>query len=341
MVLSRAATPAWRREKGRVLISEITKTSERGARRTGRGGRRRVEHPDGDVRMHHLTDGLMVLEAVECTHRWVVFHHTYSFALVLRTHGPDIRWRYNYRWYKVNSAHRMMAMQPGELHANEARTPPADLIVVQVAPALMQRVAESIGLGSAPLNIQHPHQESRDPHLLRALANFARDRCTSLFEPGGVCTCASFPDRNRANLVELVSVFAQHCAEGAHPLACADRGAAVVRKAEEYLVGNYQKPFDAQAVARHAGCDVYYLDHVFGAALGASPERYQQEILVARTAAVLTRRERRALTLEQVAREVGWPGAANGRSQARLLHKLIKRSFGLSPDALRPPPPLG
>src|SRR3954463_16005706 len=96
-----------------------------------------LDEVEGDVRFHHLTPELWVLEARRCAHRWVVYHETYSFCLVTKLHGGGlVEWRYNHRRYVADEKHAML-MQPGELHTNVDRTPPGDFIVVQVGEALM------------------------------------------------------------------------------------------------------------------------------------------------------------------------------------------------------------
>src|SRR4029079_11888950 len=124
---------------------------------------------EGDIRFHHLSPGLWVMEARRCAHKWVVFHETYSFCLVGHvTDGALVDWRYNHRRYVADPGHAML-MQPGELHANVERTPPGDFIVVQVSEALMKRAARELGWRGADLDIRHPHPGSDHPLLIRAL----------------------------------------------------------------------------------------------------------------------------------------------------------------------------
>ena len=86
---------------------------------------------EGEVRFHHVAPDMWVLEARSCAHRWVVFHETYSFCLVSRftSNAAQVSWKYNHRLYLADPDHRIMAMQPGELHANVEKTPPAHRII--------------------------------------------------------------------------------------------------------------------------------------------------------------------------------------------------------------------
>jgi AraC-like DNA-binding protein len=297
-------------------------------------GRRRVEHVEGDVRFHHPLKGVVLMEARDCSHRWVVYHHTYSFCLLLRCAPVSVRWSYNHRIYAADPAHRIMAMQPGEFHADLERTPPADFIVVQITPSVMQQVARETGYGGA-LNLKHPHPASQDPGMLAVLTDFAQLRCDSLFS-SGTCRCAINGEQHRANLVRLVSAFITSCVEDARELVLPDRGSAVVRKAREHINENFTSHFDGAKLAKYCGCSPFYLDHAFGAAMGASPAQYHQEVLVAKTADLLMQTPKGERTIEEIAASVGWPGAAYGREQARLICKRVRRTFGVTPDALRP-----
>lgn len=306
--------------------------------KSGRRGRRPVDHLEGDVRFHHPLPGVRVMEARDCSHRWVVFHETYSFCYMLRFTDPVVvTWRYTHRSYEADDRHPVMAMQPGELHADLERTPPADFIVVQIAPQDMARVAKELGHRTALPNIRHPHPASQDPVFIEALSAFAEARCDTLFSQGQ-CSCSAQAGLHRANLVRIVAAFVQRCAEDARVISVPDRGAAVVRKAREHLADNFSTPFDAEEVAKACGCGVYYLDHVFAGAMGVSPVRYHQEILVARTASLLLRSPRGGRSIEAIAADAGWPGAALGREQARLVHKRIRQTWGVTPNELRPPP---
>ena len=126
----------------------------------------------------------------------MVFHETFSFCLVHRFGAPvRVDWRYNHRLYLADCDHPVMAMQPGELHANVERTPPADFIVVQIGEALMRQVAGDLGCDLTCLDIKPTHNGYGHPALVRALRDFRAGLCKTLFparpgQAGGVCTCA-------------------------------------------------------------------------------------------------------------------------------------------------------
>ena len=107
---------------------------------------------NGKVRFHHIAPGFRVLEMRSCAKQWVVFHDTYSLALVgssraVAQHG-SVEWRYRHGRHVVGPHHLVMAMQPGELHATLAVTPEWDAIVVQVSDLLMKSAAAELGWSS-------------------------------------------------------------------------------------------------------------------------------------------------------------------------------------------------
>src|SRR6185295_3444700 len=148
-----------------------------------------------------------------------------------------------------------MLMQPGKLHANVDRTPPADFIVVQIGEELMKRVARELGWRHANLNIKHP--SSSHPPLLEALQRIRTSLCTDLFRPGsgpGQCTCRRDLALQLENLDHLVGVFVDACAESSSQIVLPRRGAALIPKAVNYLRRNYRDPYDLDRVAAAVGC---------------------------------------------------------------------------------------
>lgn len=290
----------------------------------------------GELRFHHIMPDLWVMETRSCAHRWVVFHETYSFCLV--RHVPSVvQWRYDRRVYVVDRDHRVMAMQPGELHANIARTPPADFIVVQVGDLLMREVARDLGWASSRLDIKHPHPASDHPLLIAALRRFRGGLCEGLFErEGGRCTCCRSISRLVEALVELVSAFIQHCAEDAHELGVPERGSAPVMKAINYLYEHYNQPYDLGRLERAAQCGRYYLLHLFKRELGVTPSEFQNRVLVAKACRALAVSPGKPLDV--IAHDIGWPGrpvAAGTGDRATLMIRHFRRTLGVTPGQFR------
>jgi len=298
--------------------------------------RNQLDGVEGDIRFHHVTPELWVMEARRCAHRWVVFHETYSFCLVEHVaDGVLIDWRYNHRLYVADPGHAML-MQPGELHANVQRTPPGDFVVIQVAEGLLKKVAGELGWRFPEVNIKHPHAGTDHPALLGALRRFRAGLCSDLFRPHrGRCTCGrSLPD-HLENLTYLVGVFIEHCVERAKEIVAPGRGAAAIRKAIRYLRQHYREPYDLNRVAAAAGCTPHYLDHLFASELGIPPRTYQNRILVAKTCDALVAAPHKPLQL--IAHEVGWPGRPRDQDvdRANLVIRHFRKTLGTTPHAFR------
>lgn len=299
---------------------------------------------EGDVRFHHIAPDLWVLEARRCAHRWVVFHETYSFCLVSRFMSTSARvgWKYNHRLYIADPGHRIMAMQPGELHANVEKTPPADFIVLQVGEALMKRVALDLGCELPRLDIKTTHNGHGHPALIRALGRFKTGICTTLFRDGphgqrGVCTCTKRLDRHQENFVEVVAAFIEHYVENGRQAIPPVRGAAVLRKAKDYLREHFAEPYDLTRLAAAAGCGRFYLSHLFKAELGVAPSDYQNRILVSKTCRVLATLSEEPL--EVIASAAGWPGrglVSPDTDRVSLLIRHFRRTMGVTPGQFRP-----
>jgi len=276
------------------------------------------------------------MEARQCAHRWVVFHETYSFCLVEKVeHDALVDWKYRHKVYVADPQHAML-MQPGELHANLRRTPPGDFLVVQVGDVLMKRVAHELGWRSAEINIGNPGPDH--PLILRALQRFRAALCRDLFGPGprrGVCTCARHSASHVENLMHLVGVFVEHCAENAREVVRPERGAAAIKKAIRYLRENYQEPYDLDRLAAAAGCAPHYLVHVFSSEIGVPPSTYQKRILVAKTCEALMASPNKPLQL--IAEEVGWPGRLDAHNADRtdVVIRHFRKTLGTTPDEFR------
>jgi AraC-like DNA-binding protein len=303
--------------------------------------RKVLEEVEGDVRFHHIIPELWVLEARRCARQWIVFHETYSFCLVLRIEdGALVPWKYNHRTYVADLDHAM-TMQPGELHANVTRTPPADFMVVQVSASLMKRVAGKLGWPFSEVNVKHPHPGSDHPALLKALRRFHQSLCEGLFDAGpdgGRCTCSESIGRHKENLVGLVRVFIENCAENAREVGRPRQGAAQIARAASYLRAHYREPYSLERVARAAGCDPFYLAHVFTQEMGVCLSAFQNRILVAKVCEALAAAPDTPLDI--IAREVGWPGrpgvAVEGEAdKATLMIRHFRRAMGTTPGEFR------
>jgi AraC-like DNA-binding protein len=305
---------------------------------------RSVDEDEGDVRFHHLTPELWVMEARRSARRWVAFHETYTFCLMTKIEGDrPVVWRYDHRDFVADPLHAMI-MQPGELHAQAARTPPADFIAVHVGPGLMRRVAASLGWTDGELNVSHPHPGSDHPAVLDALHRFRNRLCDQLFTPRSRpnrCVCRQDLGVHLQNLRQLVSVFIRHCSERTRQVFLPGRGAAVVSKALRYLRANYKEPYQLDRISRIAGCNPHYLVHLFTREVGVPPSVYQRRILVAKTCQALVASPHEPL--QMIAHRVGWPGrggerageVAGDQDRATLLIRHFRRALGVTPDEFR------
>jgi AraC-like DNA-binding protein len=289
---------------------------------------------EGQVRVHHLLPGLRVVDARACAHRWVVFHETYDFCLVTEVAASPVFWRYNRRIYTVDAEHVMMAMQPGELHANVERTAHGNFIVVQVTEDLMQEVARGLGWSSTLLDIPHPHPATTDWTLRAALERVHRSLCPSLFAKQNQCQCSRSPGVHAEDLVFLVEAFLGGCAAGSRPEPPPKGMPAAVRRASEYLIANYRNGYDLKELSRASGADQWSVLRQFRDVYGISPHTLQLHVLVSKTCEALVRSPR--MPLETLAREVGWPGKLDAK-KADTLIKHFRRTWGLTPDRFRRP----
>jgi AraC-like DNA-binding protein len=291
----------------------------------------------GEVRFHSITPELWIMEARNCAHCWRVFHETYSFCLVLRIDGRiQVDWRYNHRLYVADPLHAM-AMQPGELHANLDRTPPADFIVVQVSDRLMKDVARELGWCREALNLKHSHTSSDHPQLLNALRRFHSILCADLFDssPGrGICTCWTRVERHMEILAELVAVFIRECAEESRDIGRPGKGAAQITRALEYLRAHYNEPYSLKLLANAARCTPSLLSHTFSEVMGMTPWAFQNRILVAKAQGALAAAPEKYLHL--IATELGWPGRSGlSDNGAHLMIRQFAKTFGTTPDKFR------
>lgn len=294
-----------------------------------------MDELEGYVRFHHLLPGLRVMEARACAHRWVVFHETYDFCLVTKLARGRVDWKYNHRLYTVDREHVIMAMQPGELHANTQRTQPGDFIVVQVAEPLMRRFAEETGCASASLDLPHPQPASTDPALRRALEAFKRALCnTSYGDDRAVCVCGSTPGIHAENLLGLVHAFVQGCKGTTRREPPRITAPALVRRARDYLVANHAEPYNLESLTRECGSDApFYLLHAFKEAFDVSPGEFRRRVLVAKTCEALAREPARPL--EMIARDVGWTGDVDDAPRANTVIRHFRRTLGITPDRFR------
>lgn len=298
--------------------------------------RERVEELEGAVRFHHLIKGqLEVLDARGCANRWKVFHSTYSFCLVVRLEDCSVEWIYDRRIYRIDRDHRMMLMQPGEVHANLRKTPPADFIVVQVGDELMQLVARELGWRERSLNIKPPHQASRHPALLAALRRFHQGLCNTLYAPGdgGQCSCGARLDLHLRHLVELVAAFVWHCAEGKRQICQPRSSSAFIAAVTRHLCRNYRVPYHVEQLLREVAPSAYdpsYLLHEFKETHGVSPGEFRNMILATLTRDALAGAPTRPFA--RIVSDVGWPGRGDEASdRVRAAYRHFKREWGITP----------
>jgi len=299
---------------------------------------------DRDVRFHHVVQDLRVIEARGCARHWVLFHETYTIGFMGRARAGVADWRYRHRSFVVGSEHLVMAMQPGELHATLEQTPYWDFIALQIGDALMRSVAADFGWRSPALNVKLGSAGLTHPDMVRALRGFGSTLCTTLYadleRPGstGLCTCARQAGPILEALGEVVRVFVERYAEGAREIVLPRRGAAVLRKAEEYLRAHYRDAYNLDRVAAASSCGKYYLAHLFKQEFGISPWQYHSRVLVSKTCDALVRFPDRPLG--EVALDVGWPSKVLGSTatdRSKVLIRNFRRVLGTTPERFRAP----
>jgi AraC-like DNA-binding protein len=291
--------------------------------------------PVGAIGFHHLMPGVWVMDVRRCSHKWVVFHETYSFCLPTWSASPlDVEWKYRYRTFHAVLGNTML-MEPGEIHANLRPTPVADFIVVQVQPSVMLEAAAELGWPHAALHIKHPHPETRDPGVVQALRQFDRALCTR--DDGGVrrrgtspCTCPRAAAHHHENLLDLVKAVIDTCAEqevGEWQPSC---GQALLRRAEEFLRVSFRNPYSLAVLQAAAGCKASStLLHTFKQEIGITPGAYVQRLRVAEACRLMVSDP--DATLDVVAREVGFGDDDGGP----LFVRHFKRALGTTPGAFR------
>ena len=299
---------------------------------------------DRDVRFHHVVPDLRVLEGRQCARRWVLFHETYTIALMGRARAGFADWRYRHRSFVVGSDHLVMAVQPGELHATLKQTPRWDFIAPQIGDTLMRSIAAELGWPHAELNVSLARAGHTDPAMVHALRVFQANLCTTLFadlrRPGetAVCTCAQRADAIVEALGAVVRVFVERYADGATEISQPRRGTAPLRKARAYLHQNYRDPYSLDRIAEASGCGKYYLAHLFKEEFGVSLWQYHSRVLVSKTCEALVRFPDRPL--REVALEVGWPSkvpGGNPNERRSVMIRNFRRVLGTTPDRFRGP----
>jgi AraC-like DNA-binding protein len=292
-----------------------------------------------DVRFHQFAADLRVMEARGCARRWVLFHDTYTIALMGHARAGFVDWRYRHRSYVVGSDNVVMVMQPGELHATLKQTPSWDFIALQASDALIKSVARDLGWPFPALNVRREAAGASHPAMVRALEGLRARLCTSLygdvdgFLPTGTCTCQGSLELILDALGDVVRALIEHYAEGAREVVLAPAGASVLRRAKEYLHERYHEPYSLERLAEATGCSRYYLSHLFKKEFGVSPSKYRSRILVAKTSELLARHPE--WPLEQIARELGWGTSSRRLASADVMIRNFRAAYGLTPDRFR------
>ncbi len=292
---------------------------------------------DGDVRFHHVSADLRVLEARRCARSWTLFPDRYSFSAGDRPPAAPLRWKYNHRVYALRAERPSITLQPGELMTTVDRSPPLNFIAVQATDELVRSVAEELGWASRDLHVKHPDGQS--PAMFRAVNKLRTRLCPSLFRgpaATAICTCHVHAGLLLEALTDVVRALIEDQAVGAREVVLPATGAAVLRKAKDYLRYNYREPYNLDRLARAVGCGKFYLSHLFKREFGVSPSQFQACVLVGHTAVALTRSPDD--TLESIAKAVGWPGRRGAERMAAPVPSLIrhfKEAIGVTPGQFR------
>ncbi len=292
---------------------------------------------EGDVRFHQVSPELRVLEARSCSRHWTLLPDRYSFSAGKQLPTVSLRWRYNHRVYVLRAERPSITLQPGELLATIDRSPPTDFIAVQATDELVKSVAQELGWSSSELHVRHPDGQSAA--MFVALGRFRTKLCTALFAgpaTAALCTCHKSAGLLLEALTDVVRALIEDQAVGAREVILPDTGAAVLRKAKEYLQANYREPYNLDQLARAAGCGKFYLSHLFKREFGVSPSQFQSRVLVRHTCEELSKFPDR--TLDVIARGVGWParrGATDAADPVPILIRHFKDTLGVTPGQFR------
>jgi AraC-like DNA-binding protein len=282
---------------------------------------------EGDVRFHHVDADLRVLEARNCSRSWTLLPDWFSISAGDHLPAVPLRWRYNHRVYVLRPERPSITLQPGELLSTIDRSPPTNFIAVQASEALVRSVAQDLGWSSDDLHVRHPDGSVA---MFVAINKLRARLCTTLFEGGAndaLCTCHASASVLYEVLPDIVRVLIEEQAVGAREVILPGAGAAVLRKAKEYLLDNYREPYNLDELARAAGCGKFYLSHLFKREFGLSPSQFQARVLVRHTCHELSRFPDR--TLESIAKGVGWPG----RVPSLIRH--FRETWGVTPGQFR------
>jgi AraC-like DNA-binding protein len=292
---------------------------------------------EGDVRFHHVDADLRVLEARDCSRSWTLFPDRFSFSAGDQPPAVALRWRYNHRIYSLHPERPSITLQPGELLNTVDRSPPTNFIAVQASEALVRSVAQDLGWSSDDLHVRHPDAQSMA--MFVAINKLRARLCTTLFQGGASsarCTCHASASLLYEALPDIVRVLIEEQAVDAREIVLPGAGAAVLRKAKEYLIDNYREPYNLDELARAAGCGKFYLSHLFKREFGVSPSQFQARVLVNYTCHELSKFPDR--TLESIARGVGWPGRRGAEGRGDPVPSLIRHfreTWGVTPGQFR------
>jgi AraC-like DNA-binding protein len=284
------------------------------------------------------------MEARRSAKRCVVFHETYSLLLMASPLNASVDWRYRHRRFVVGGEHRIMCVQPGELHAYLEKGPPTDCIALKVGDGLMKSTAAELGWPFAELNIRWEASDLQHPDMVRALEALRARLCKTLFAdeevPGArvSCTCSRCPGPLFEALGGIVSVLIERYAQSARDVTLPEAGPAVVRRAKDYLNANYREPYNLDRLAAETGCGKYYLSHLFKRELGVSPSQYLSHLLVSKTCEALTRFP--DWPLDRIVKHVGWPSQSPSErdpERVKVMIRHFRKTIGVTPDRFRAP----
>jgi AraC-like DNA-binding protein len=200
-----------------------------------------------------------------------------------------------------------MLLEPGELHYNTQPTPPGTFWVSFIPGSVIEDSAKELGFQLKPhfrlANVAHPA-------LFRAFARFH----LSLEE-----TSSTTLERT-SRFHHCIGLLLGDYIEEMKTLPTLAPSKAVLRKARDYIVGNFSEKIYLDQLAQLSGLSRFHFLRAFTQEFGLPPHAYQIQARLARVRSLLAA----GLSISQVEAETGFCDQSH-------LTRHFKRAFGVTP----------
>ncbi len=212
--------------------------------------------------------GVEVLLVEHSARRWRAFHETYTVSTGLKLRGPEFEWRYRRDLYR-SDAGNIMLMEPGEVHANTKPTASADFGVMFISPAIIERAAINLGLGTAT------------PHLRAGLAP-DRTLFTAFARLHESLEGEATALERQSRFVSCVRLLLERWTESSPRAVSAFAGHPGLTRARAFVQEHYRENITLDDLASAAGLSRFHLVRAFVAEFGLPPHAYQLHPRLAR-----------------------------------------------------------